>query len=209
MRDFAVMTGDIVRSQSLARADLDAIFAQLKAVATDLGQATGQAALFTRIRGDSWQAVFAPPCALRALFLMRAAVRSCGKGFETRIGVGLGPGEVKDSLGSADGPGFVASGHALDTMRKSRRIAGGKLPAALAATLPLAEALSARWTQRQAEVARYALQQPSPTRDSVAEALSVTQQTLQKHWSAAALDEISEACETFETPPHENSTKRL
>lgn len=199
MRDLTVLTGDIVRSQRLTRGELDQVFVSLSNAADMLGNSARQNAHFTRIRGDSWQAVTHPAFGLRAVFLMRAAVRMCGKGFETRIGVAVGPGMIRGAdLADADGESFISSGHALDKMKKNRRVLGGVLPGNLAPALPLAEALSARWTARQAEVACLALALPAPTQDDVALRLEISQAAVQKHWSAAAISEILDACDLVE-----------
>lgn len=200
MADLAVLTGDIVRSQRLSRAALDDVFRSLDRNFNLLGRGVDVPSRLTRVRGDGWQAVTAPAYALRAVFLARAAVRLCAKGLETRIGVAVGPGRVhgESGLEDAEGPAFVASGHSLDHMRKSQRIVGADLPVPLATALPLSEAISNRWTARQAQVASHALMLPSPSREDVANALDLTQQSLQRHWSAAAIAEISDACQTLE-----------
>lgn len=202
MQPLAVLTGDIVRSQRLATSDLDRVFAAMSQHAMALGRSTAQGAHFTRARGDGWQMVAAPSYALRAVFVMRAAVRACGKGFETRLAVSVGDGNVPgNSLAGADGPAFVASGQALDAMRKVRRVASASVPVAIASALPLAEAVSARWTPRQAEIALMALALPELPRPDMARALDLSQQAFQKHWSAAALVAVQDACCVAESLP--------
>ena len=195
MGSLAVLTGDIVHSQRLAPGELDRVFSSLAHHADLLGDGTGQAAYFTRGRGDGWQIATTPRFALRAVFLMRAAVRACGKGYETRLGLGVGMGNVPGpSLANADGPAFVASGQALDSMKKVRRIAAVDASAAITSALPLAEVVSGRWTPRQAEVAAQALGLPEKSRGDMAQALQLSQQAFQTHWAAAGLVAVLDAC---------------
>lgn len=195
MQELAVLTGDIVGSQKLEPGGLDQAFAALEAVSKRLEASTSQDPHLTRIRGDSWQAVTPAPFALRAAFLYRAAVRSCGRAFETRLGLGIGPGDIRgQTLEDADGPAFVESGHALDTIRKSRRIVGSNLSYALTIALPLADRLSAGWTPRQAEIATHALSLPQPTHEDVADLLRISRQSVQRQWAVAHLEAIADSC---------------
>ena len=197
--ELAVLTGDIVASQKLQPAQLDAVFEALRQTAQGFVTFSELDACFTRIRGDGWQAVARPDFALRSVFLLRAAVRSCGNGFETRLALGIGEGEIRgSSLGDASGPAFVASGHALDRIRRARRVVGRDVGPVLEVSLPLADRLSGTWTARQAEVALYALRLPQPTREEVAQRLGVTRQTIQGQWEAAHLDAIAESCRLVE-----------
>lgn len=191
----AVLTGDIVRSQKLEPGGLDLAFEALASVSKRLEASTSQNPHLTRTRGDGWQAVTPAHYALRAAFLYRAAIRSCGRAFETRLGIGIGFADIRgETLENAEGPAFIASGHALDTMRKSKRIVGQNLPPALEIALPLADRLSGGWTPRQAEIAIYALSLPQPTHDDVAGLLRIARQTVQRQWDAAHLEAIAESC---------------
>lgn len=202
MADLAVLTGDIVGSQKLEPDGLDRAFDGLSIAANRLEKTTGEAAHLTRTRGDGWQAVTRPAFALRAAFLFRAGVRHCGKAFETRLGLGIGEGQIKgQTLEDAGGDAFVASGHALDTMHKSKRIEGQALPYALCLALPLVDRVSNLWTPRQAEVALHVLTLPKPTQEDVAEALGITRQAVQQHWEAGNLDAIAETCTIGEDRP--------
>lgn len=205
MVELAVLTGDIVGSQKLEQGGLAHAFDGLAAAAAQIEASTGQNAHLTRTRGDGWQAVTLAQFALRAAFLFRAGVRQCGKAFETRLGVGLGTGRIyAPTLEDAEGPAFVASGHALDTMGKSQRITGNGLPPALQIALPLADRLSGIWTPRQAEVALHALGLPKPTQDEVGRRLGVSRQAIHQHWEAAHLDAIAESCAMSEIAPDES-----
>ena len=199
MVTLAVFTGDIVGSRKLEPGGLEKAFEGLARAATRLEASTHQKACLTRVRGDGWQAISTARFALRGAFLLRAGVRQCGKAFHTRVGLGIGFGDVRgNTLEDADGAAFVASGHALDTMRKSRRIAGEALDLGLATALPLADRISGGWTPRQAEIAVLALSLPQPSQDHVARTLGVSRQAIQQHWDAAHLDAVADSCVVYE-----------
>ncbi|MEL6513802.1 MAG: hypothetical protein AAFY74_09600 [Pseudomonadota bacterium] len=199
MEDLAVLTGDIVKSRELPPDGLDKAFAALGDAARRIEAFGGQPALLTQARGDGWQMVTAPPFVLRASLTLRAAVRALGKEFDTRIGIGTGPGQIRsDSLADASGPAFVASGHALDTMRKGGRMAVEDGSQGLRLAITLANRIVGGWTSRQAEIALESLRLPRPTQDQLASHFDTTQQTIQQHWDASGLPDLLEACEMYE-----------
>ncbi len=60
MTNYAVLTGDIVKSSRLPEDGLDRIFANLQRVADDIAAWQGSSAYLTRNRGDGWQMAVAP-----------------------------------------------------------------------------------------------------------------------------------------------------
>lgn len=201
MTDWAVFTGDIVKSTKLAPEALAAIFDGLHAADETLSAWQDAPARLTRFRGDGWQMVIRPALTFRALLTVRAAVRRAGKGFDTRIGVGIGPGEVAgDDLSGASGPAFVAAGRALDEMRRSTRMAAPEGPRDLQLCLPLADEILGGWTARQAEIAFLLLDPREPTQAQAAEALGLTQQTVQQQMDRSGLAGLLETCALMERP---------
>ncbi len=199
MADLAVFTGDIVKSTKLTSAELSRIFDGLQDVAATLALWQGAPTRLTRFRGDGWQMTIAPRLTLRALLAVRAAVRRAGKGFDTRIGVGLGDGSVPgDDLAGAEGEAFVRSGHALDQMRRSTRMSAPDADISLRIALPLADQIVAGWTPKQAEIALLLLPPSGPTQADVASALGLTQQTVQQQVETSGLVGLIEACELAE-----------
>ena len=200
MTELAVLTGDIVKSRALPPGDLDRVFAALSETATVLEGWQNMPVRLSRFRGDGWQMVVHPAHAYRAALLLRAAVRAVGKGIDTRIGIGLGDGTVHGpDLADADGPAFVNSGHALDTMSKRARLAFPDGPPALRTAMPLTDQIIAGWTPRQAEIALALLAPDEPTQTDVADRLGLAQQTVQKQANAAGLPALEEVCEMVET----------
>lgn len=199
MTDWAIFTGDIVKSSEMTRAELDAVFGQLAEAAACIESWQDAPAMLTRFRGDGWQLAARPALALRAALTLRAALRRTGKTTDTRIGIGIGAANLSGAdLSAADGPALVASGHALDEMPRRRRLFAPATPHALRAALPLADRIATGWTPRQAEVAFYLLSPAPPAQTHVAEQLGLTQQSIQRHATAGAVDDLTEACEVLE-----------
>jgi DNA-binding CsgD family transcriptional regulator len=195
-RDWAVFTGDIVKSTELGSARLEQVFRALGRAAEVIADWQDTPARLTRFRGDGWQMAVHPEWTFRALLAVRAAVRGTGKDADTRLGIGIGGGRIAGSdLAGAEGPAFVRSGHALDSMARGARMAAPEAALPLRVALPLADHLITGWTARQAEVALAWLSDLDATQDSVAQALKLTRQTVQGHLRGAGLGELLEVCD--------------
>lgn len=129
---------------------------QIAAEVIEGWQAPGTAARFTRFRGDGWQICLADPrFSLRAAVVIQA--RLIALGMESRISIGIG---TADSLGTADlsdaaGRAFELSGHGLDQMGDTWRLAinkDGLRPEDQIIADLLGERMG-RWTRAQAEAA--------------------------------------------------------
>ncbi len=200
MQNWTVFTGDIVRSTDLGAQGLSEVFCALEDAARDMGRWPDSTVSFGRFRGDGWQMALPVVYALRAALVVRAAVRASGKGRDTRIGIGLGAGQLRgDDLAGAHGPVFVQSGHALDTMKRGARMAAPDAPALLQVALPLADRIAAGWTAKQAQVVQALLAPAPPTQEALATALGRSRQMAQKQADAAGVNALIESCTAFET----------
>jgi hypothetical protein len=199
MDNWAVFTGDIVRSSDLAAPDLDLVLAALQAQSDRIGQWPASTTAFARFRGDGWQMALPHQFALRAALVMRASVRATGKGRDTRIGIGLGPAELRADLAASDGPAFVRSGHALDAMKRAARMTAPDAPSVLRCALPLADRIVGGWTAGQAQVVHHLLAPAPPTQAALAQSLGTSRQMVQKQAEAAGLAALIESCEAYET----------
>lgn len=190
----AVLTGDIVNSARLPQGGLDGVIARLAGAADAIwswDERDGDAR-FGRFRGDGWQCLLPnPEGGLRAMLALRAAVRSLGRGLDTRISLGIGAGTLPPDgdLAAAGGPAFEVSGKGLDGMGRAARFAIGwaepaPCAASVGAVIALADAISRRWTQRQAQVFSLALVPGAPTQEEMGRALGVSQQMVAKHLAA-------------------------
>lgn len=208
-RILAVFTGDIVRSAKLPPDGLDRSLAVLEAGATEAWSWAGNPGgpRFTRFRGDGWQCLaVSDVLALRTALLLRARIRGLGRAFDTRISIGIGPGEIGSgtTLASASGPAFEVSGGGLDRIgRADRLIVGWSAPAtcsrSIAAVFALADAISRRWTMRQAAVFARSLPPGAPSQEAIARDLGVTQQTVARHLAAGSDHALRQAIDALET----------
>lgn len=200
MQNWAVFTGDIVRSSDLEAGGLAEVFAALETAAQQIASWPDSTAPFARFRGDGWQMALPPRYALRGALTLRAAVRATGKGRDTRIGIGIGAGQLSgNDLAGADGPAFVQSGRALDTMKRQNLLAATDAGSALRIALPLADRIAQGWTPKQAWIAFHLLSPQPPTQDALATQLGTRRQLIQKQADAAGVAALSESCAAYET----------
>ncbi len=199
MQNLAVFTGDIVRSSDLDSHDLSGLFDALRAACDTVGHWPDGMAFFERFRGDGWQMALPARYALRAALVMRAAVRTTGKGRSTRIGIGIGSGEISgNDLAGAEGPAFVQSGHALDHMKRNILLSAPDGSATLRVCLPMADRIAQGWTPKQALVAQHMLVPAPATQEAIAAQLGHSRQLLQKQATAAGVFALIESCEAYE-----------
>lgn len=199
MRNWAVFTGDIVGSSDMGSDGLSQVFVALEEAAGSIGQWPDSTGHFARFRGDGWQMALPEIFALRGALVLRAAVRATAKGRDTRIGIGIGSGQIDGGdLARADGPVFVQSGRALDAMRRGARMSAPDAGALLRVALPLADRIVAGWTSKQAQVAQALLAPVPPTHEVLSEALGHSRQMTQKQADAAAVHALVESCEIYE-----------
>lgn len=200
MQNWAVFTGDIVRSSDLEAGGLAEVFAVLKTAAQQIASWPDSTAPFARFRGDGWQMALPPRYALRGALTLRAAVRATGKGRDTRIGIGIGAGQLSgNDLAGADGPAFVQSGRALDTIKRQNLLASTDAGSALRIALPLADRIAQGWTPKQAWIALHLLSPRPPTQHALATQLGTRRQLIQKQADAAGVAALSESCAAYET----------
>jgi len=209
-RQYAVLTGDIVKSTILSPNELDIVRRNVLDAAIEVknwqrGLLKGKAEFF---RGDSWQLLLMnPEMALRVSVFVRASLLAKGMA-DSRISIGLGtiekisPHRISLSTGEA----FVASGHGLDQMANYTRltIEVPKSMGAVSDWLPvvgnLCDSLISQWTERQAETVCMAVRPHEPTQEEIAEALDppVSRQNVTKALDSAHWVSIRSAIRQFE-----------
>lgn len=167
MTQIAVVTGDLVGSTKHSSDQVDAAMQAILFAASTIAnwQSPAKDTRFTRFRGDGWQIyLMEPRLSLRAAVVIQG--RLIALGMESRISVGIG---TVDTLGTADlsdaaGRAFELSGHGLDQMADTSRLAIDKdgIPVEDQLIADLLGERMGRWTAAQAEAA--ALQLASPVR---------------------------------------------
>ena len=199
MTNYAVLTGDIVKSSDLPDGGLDQIFANLSMAAEHIATWQDAPAYLTRNRGDGWQMAVRPDFALRATYAARAAPRLTHKRYDTRVALAIGPGQIPGAtLADATGDVFVSSGRTLESMPRRRLMSFGDPDGVYGIILRLAEEIIKSWTETQAKVALCALAPNRPTQSALAAALGVSQQTVQGHLDAGGIDALVESCEVID-----------
>jgi hypothetical protein len=207
VKNYAVLTGDIIKSTTLP--ELDAVrqelFRAVDSVKTwKRGLVKGKPEFF---RGDSWQLLLTNPGqALRVAIFIRAHLLS--KSFDTRLTIGIGEvtriSTTRISLSTGDA--FTRSGHALDELRPGRDLAISIDPklTSLTGWLPvvaeLSEAVIQSWSKRQAEMVSLALHPDRLSQDQLANRVSppVDRQVVSKTLRRARFHSIESAVNQFE-----------
>lgn len=199
----AVINGDLVKSTSLPDLRLGLAFRTLEAAANDISlwQQPAASTAFSRNRGDGWQIFLANPrIALRAALYLRASLRAQGRDLATRMAVGIADGAPPDTsdLNIANGPAYVAAGHALDTMKASVELSVVSADVTLEAVYRLADHLSRGWTQKQAAALAPMLAPDAPTLQTIALRQQVTRQAVGQALKSAGFDAINDALRIIE-----------
>ncbi|PZQ51387.1 MAG: hypothetical protein DI556_04250 [Rhodovulum sulfidophilum] len=204
--EFAVLTGDIIRSSKLSTETLDAAMAALEGGATSMTRWEGaEPARFERFRGDGWQCLApSPRLALRATLFLRASLRAALRDVETRVSIGIGPARLSpETLAAAGGPAFELSGRGLDKMARARNLAiswanpPGAAPV-IGAVVALCDEISRLWTPRQAELLLEALSPGDAPQEVLAERRGISQQAVAKHLRAGGGFALQEALRAVE-----------
>ena len=194
----AVLTGDIVKSGRWSASAWDEAMDSLQAGAkTFVDWRRDASGHFFRFRGDGWQCVApGPALALRASLYLRACLRRLGREFETRISVGIGPGNLSsgapggwNELAAATGAAFELSGRKLDEMARSRLLVVNwshppRDAALVDGIFALTDDISRLWTPRQAQLLVETLSPGASPQEALAERHGITQQAVAKHLRA-------------------------
>ena len=128
-RLYAVLTGDIVKSSRMSPADLK----RLPGVLTGIFQSIDSickpadfAAQFSIFRGDGFQVICEPGCAIKAWLLIRAGLRTAypgplSKSVDSRTGIAIGKvSHLAKNITESRGEAFLLSGRLLDELKTSR-----------------------------------------------------------------------------------------
>lgn len=167
-QQYAVLTGDIVKSRKLTPEQLEAVRRRIEWCVSVIGgrwegAVVGKADFF---RGDGWQILLArPELALRAGLMLRTSLIAF-EDADSRVAIGIGPVEQinEDRISKSMGRVFELSGQALDDLKTNQRFDlladrpnddSGRL---LRAAVHLCDALVRRLSPRQAEAVFWAVQ---------------------------------------------------
>ena len=191
---FAVITGDIVKSQNIKDFNRQTLIESLKSSFEEINaQLLQENELpFEIYRGDSFQAVIKQPqIALEIGLMLRAKIRSLTQFtrkdntyWDTRLAIGIGNIDYfADRIVESDGEAFKFSGKVLDSMKKDERLKihtpWNEVNEELKVECRFADAIISRWSVNQSEVIyRYLLKRE--TQNKLAEHFNISQPALRK-----------------------------
>lgn len=168
---YAVMTGDIKHSRDVEPSEWVGLLAQLLERHTQS---------FDIYRGDSFQAVLDIGEVIRFYFLMKAALIAIPN-LSVRIGIGIGEISYQtEDVKRSNGPAFVRSGSAFDTLKKNDiqiRTPWEAYDQAANIMLDLASEITDRWTSNMAQTIVTALEYPNANQIELAKKLDKKHQS--------------------------------
>jgi hypothetical protein len=168
---YAVLTGDIVKSSRMSTADLKRLPGALTAIFHSIDpicQPADFATQFSIFRGDSFQVICEPACAVRAWLIIRAGLRSAypatlSKSVDARIGIAIAKvNHLADNITESSGEAFNLSGRLLEEL-KAPRLTGftsenKQTDRGLNVGFMLADDIIRRWTTSQCQLLPFLLQ---------------------------------------------------
>lgn len=220
----AIITGDIVSSRKIEPAYRQQLFKSLSAFLKTLKK--NYISSYETFRGDSIQCkVRLPELSLRAALLIRAFLRAYmpedtksaspeknNKGYfstkyDIRLAIGIGEVDFIDEkkITSSDGKAFRLSGEGLDSMKDSSqrlmiRSVHTDFDEQIEPPVLLLDALIQKWTQNQAALALYKLQQIKE--DEIAAILHITQSAVTQRKKTAQWYAVEKLLTYFEKTIH-------
>lgn len=193
----AILTGDLIGSTKAGAEAVATAMSALSEACIDMDHWPGGVpSRFVRYRGDGWQAAVAPTGrALRASLYLIARLRAADAGLMTRIAIGLGLIDRDGPLPEAHGKTFEASGHALDALGRSERlaVAGANATSLHQAIIALLDERTARWSREQAEAMAHYLAPDSSTLTAIAAKLGLSTQAVHYRLTGAGYQAIGKA----------------
>jgi len=206
---YAVLTGDIVKSQKLSADKLKDIRKRLRDSLRDFDRHSLDSVIKGEIdfyRGDGWQLVINQPW---MFFRIAVYVRAALIGFEeadTRVSVGIGSVEnfVRKEISLSTGEAFKLSGQTLDALKKRQRFGLSMEEGfsqnynCLPSTFGICDALLQQWSKRQAEAVFFALRQLSSAEIGSTMKPTIKRATVTQYLNDAGWFAISCALERLE-----------
>ncbi|TWT95882.1 hypothetical protein Pla108_29590 [Botrimarina colliarenosi] len=200
-RDYAVITGDVIDSSSLASADRQRLPALIHEVSATLVDWFGDEKLtpISIFGGDSWRVLLASPAdALRVGLFIRASLLASGLNIDTRMAIAVGGVDfVPDGdIEQADGEAFRLSGRELGEMANGSTNLGFACADALTSrhwslVFCLVDALiRTNWTANRARAVSGALRDWPGSRIGELWPTAISKQTVGRHLAEAGWDAV-------------------
>jgi len=215
-QDYAVITGDIVRSSTLNAVERASLRIEIKRASQALQEKFPDDVIqpVDVFRGDGWQFVISrPERAFRVGLFFRAWIRAHvppGRRLDTRMAVAVGrvTSIPTNWVSGGDGEAFRASGRALEHLREPLRLAlvvpptaAPGLAAALGAFAPVFDSLVQGWTQCQSRAVVARLH--GATQDAIAHTWpeTITRQAIARHLAKAHWPAVESGLHWWEGSP--------
>lgn len=209
MKQYAVITGDVIDSTSLDEQERKTVLDQMHELIQQLHQRSN--CQYTLFRGDSLQGIVNEPVvALRHALFIKAYLQSIRfreeqrtPQVDLRLAIGIGPVEfLQPKITESDGAAFQRSGRALDGMKKIGRglflqTGEEKVDEEWDVILVLLEEVIRNWTVSSAEILKELLWEEKEIK--LSQLLGISQPAINSRKKHAGWEAIKAALNRFET----------
>ena len=188
--NYAVLTGDLVKSRAIKAEQYDSVLYQLEQLFASKTEAW--ALSYSFYRGDAFQVLLAKPqYGVQLAISIRLTLLSLAQ--DCKISIGMGEvTNLRQDIKSATGPAFTLSGSGLDNLNGSQRLQihcqQRELQAVLAVPVQMADAMLANLTARQAEAVLLHLINPGLAHEAIAQKLGTSRANVTKLLNNSHLD---------------------
>jgi len=196
MNKSVVITGDIINSR---KAKPNIWLEKLKEVLSEFGKEETDWEIY---RGDSFQLIIPKRNGLRAVLMIRAAMKSIG--MDARIAIGLGEIDFKSpKVTESNGSAFVNSGKRFEMLKKETlgiQTENEKFNRTFGVILNLVDFIISSWQPTTSEVVYTAFKNPELNQSGLARLLNKKSQgTISSALKRAGFDEIQKVLELYKT----------
>ncbi|GGZ90994.1 SatD family protein [Algibacter mikhailovii] len=190
----SIITGDIINSkETLPQAWL----ATLKLALNNFGNNPKQWEIY---RGDSFQLEVPIQNALKAAFLIKAAIKQ-HKNLDVRLAIGIGEKTFSTpKITESNGSAFVNSGECFETLKKTTLAIKSPYKSfddQINIMLELAQLTTNYWTSTSANLVKTALEHPQLNQKALAKKLNKTQGNISQGLKRAGYDELSKLLDYY------------
>lgn len=187
----AVLTGDIIKSQEIAKPSI-----WLEALKNALDVLTKKEKFWSIYRGDSFQLELSDPMeAYMAAIYIKACIKTI-KNLDIRIAIGIGKKEHQGKdVSESNGPAFVYSGETLEELKKIKtnlklKSENSAFDEEINLYLKLLLIGIDNWTVNSAEIVKLTIENPNMLQTELAVLIDTSQNAVSKRQKRANLDEI-------------------
>lgn len=181
----AVITGDIIRSQS------QSTYQWASVLETHLSKLAASANHWQRYRGDGFQILIEKPAqSIHAALMLKAGLQGFA-GVDARIGVGIGKvNQLSTKISDSHGQAFVLAGEALERLERGAdtlivKTSQPDFDKTLNLLLSLAGIAYNHWTKIEALTVYTRMQYPDLTQTQLADKIDTTQDAISRALSRA------------------------